>query len=76
MISAIESLATGNSRDVSPGGVQTKYQPLVVIAIAQAIGIVLNRFGGLSLPNVGFCATWLVALTFLFFGGLSRAVGI
>ncbi len=62
MVSAIESLATGNGRDSSPGVSGPRYQPLVVVALALSAGIALDHVGWPDLGATGFATPWCVAL--------------
>src|SRR3972149_1317749 len=65
MISAVESLATGNSLDATPGATRPRYQPLVVVAIALAAGIALDRFGGAAIDGARFAVQWCCAASCL-----------
>ena len=62
MISALESLATGNNRGSMAGATAQRYQPLVVVAIAMAAGIALEHSGWFDNGSSSFTTTWWIAL--------------
>jgi competence protein ComEC len=61
MISAIESLATGNIRS-SAAMAAPRYQPLLVVAIALAAGIAFDKSGWIDAGASSFATTWWIAL--------------
>lgn len=61
MIPAIESPATGMSRDARAVDDHSRYQPLVAVALAMAAGIVFNRFATTGSLRFGFGELWSVA---------------
>ncbi len=61
MISAIESLATGNSRDSDLARSDQRYQPLVVVALALVTGIVIDHADWLVLAKLRDVSLWSAA---------------
>jgi competence protein ComEC len=61
MISALESLATGSRRDARGANDAPRRVPLVVVAVALAAGVVLNRYWAPTIGIAGFVELWLVA---------------
>jgi competence protein ComEC len=62
MLASVRSLATGSNLEAAPRAADIRYQPLVIVALALAAGIVCDRF---ALPvefGHGFTSLWLVAL--------------
>lgn len=61
MFSAIESLASGSPWEAS-SSLASRYQPLVVVALALAAGIVGGHAGWLGSGTHGFVTAWLATL--------------